>query len=830
MRRLSATFQITISLVLLSSSALLVANALGIGPDETRAKLESRRRLCQMLAVESSLLVTKEDLDTLETCLTTVVRRFPDVVSVGLRTTEGRLALQAGNHETRWQADSADASLTQVLTPLVTNEGEWGTVEVCFEPVMAPGLTGILANSFIQHVVLLTIVNTVVFFLFLKKTLKHLDPSSVIPERVRNTFDTMIGGLIILDNQERIVLANKAFASAVGKLPLELQGLALSKLPWKVAPESQLAFTHPWCESLRTGVARAGVTIKLTKDSGTHKSYIVNSSPICSEDGKQRGALVSFEDVTELENKTSELDRALDLVRVSLDEIRVQNEKLQKLATMDPLTNCMNRRSFYEALETQWAGARRYGYALACVMVDIDHFKSINDQHGHKTGDLVLQKVASALRGTARTGDLVCRYGGEEFCILLPHLNADQAALAAERYRKAIAEVALLEISVTASFGVSSIETCDSAAMEMIDQADKSLYIAKRNGRNQVVRWGELPEDLEFEAEGSSGTRASASRDREAIDHSDRLDSEIPFHAVSGLIASLAFRDSQTAEHSRRVADLSVIAARGIMSAQESYVLETAALLHDIGKIGVPDSILLKPGPLTAEEWKIMSDHDRMSVDIIDSTFACPALTEIIAYHHAWYGGNPREPGLPSGEDIPLAARILAIADAYDAMLSDRVYRKGRNQVEAFAELRRCTGRQFDPQIVEGFIAAVEAQYESRSIGEVSISRRAAVLIGQQTERLAKALDNHDMQDLMTLAQSINVTATWCGELELAQAAVELHAAVESECDLSHIVDLTTKMMSLCRATQAAFLNSSVNTEQEEPVKEEKLPELSSVS
>src|SRR5690606_18751322 len=124
-------------------------------------------------------------------------------------------------------------------------------------------------------------------------------------------------------------------------------------------------------------------------------------------------------------------------------------------------------------------------------------------------------------------------------------------------------------------------------------------------------------------------------------------------------------------------------------------------LLHDIGKIGIPDSILLKAGSLTDDEWKIMRLHDRMGVDMIRSSFDCDELAQFVEMHHAWYGGSPENPSAPRGEQIPLEARILAIADAYDAMVSDRVYRPGMSRDEAFAELRRCAGRQFDPNLVE---------------------------------------------------------------------------------------------------------------------------------
>jgi putative nucleotidyltransferase with HDIG domain len=216
--------------------------------------------------------------------------------------------------------------------------------------------------------------------------------------------------------------------------------------------------------------------------------------------------------------------------------------------------------------------------------------------------------------------------------------------------------------------------------------------------------------------------------------------SAIPFGAVTALTSALRYRDASTADHSQRVADLCVATAKDLMSVGDCFVLEVAALLHDIGKLGVPDAILLKPGPLSDEEWKTMRAHDRMGAEIVAAAFGSDELTGIVQAHHAWFGGSPRDPGLPTGHHIPLRARILSIADAYDAMTSDRVYRKGRGREEAFAELRRCAGVQFDPDLVERFIRVVTAADSGRS-GKATEAELALARVQQQIERLGHALD-----------------------------------------------------------------------------------------
>jgi putative nucleotidyltransferase with HDIG domain len=170
-------------------------------------------------------------------------------------------------------------------------------------------------------------------------------------------------------------------------------------------------------------------------------------------------------------------------------------------------------------------------------------------------------------------------------------------------------------------------------------------------------------------------------------------------------MTSLAHRDRNTAEHCKRVAALSAAVASEFLPKWQCRLIEFGALLHDIGKLGTPDAVLLKPGPLNDDEWKIMRAHEQHGIQIINASFNYPELIDIVGMHHAWFGGNPHCPDLPKGQSIPVGARILAICDAFDAMVSDRVYRKGRPPEQAMAELRRCAGTQFDPELVERFIA-----------------------------------------------------------------------------------------------------------------------------
>ena len=271
--------------------------------------------------------------------------------------------------------------------------------------------------------------------------------------------------------------------------------------------------------------------------------------------GPPRGVLLTFDDVTEIETTNAQLRETLDMLGRSRDEIERQNKELQALATTDPLTGCRNRRSFHAEFQSRWGAAKRYGTSLACVMVDVDYFKKINDRYGHSTGDQVLQHVAGILRSLARESDMVCRYGGEEFCLLLPEADIIAAAQAAERFRGMIESKACGGVSVTASVGVSSLDLGADSPQALLDQADKCLYAAKRGGRNRVVRWDEVRD---------TPAAARARRPRRRRRPSPiRPACPISFHAVTALMSALAHRDKGTADHSRRVADLCAAAAVG---------------------------------------------------------------------------------------------------------------------------------------------------------------------------------------------------------------------------------------------------------------------------
>ncbi len=779
------------------TSALLSADLLGFLPNPRLAAQEGRRALCEALAVNCSLLAGEGQYGMIEANLRATVERRGEILSAALRRANKEVVIEVGEHQVHWRHRSDKTSdEDHVYVPIVAGHETWGTVELRFAPLSKRVLFGSLELRSLIFFGFAGSVCLLLFSLFLSKALAQLDPSRVVPPRVRAALDALAEGLLVIDGKDRIVLANRAFADTVGRSAEDLQGQFASKLAWGPHPDHPQLQEFPWREAWRCQDLKQGVPMALKTGGGQERTFIVNAAPIKGDKGKVRGVLASFDDVTTLEAKRLELMGTLQELQDSRKEIQRQNEELQVLATRDPLTSCLNRRAFFDLLETQWNAAQRHGHELSAILIDIDHFKSINDQYGHSVGDTVLRKVGASLRETARDTDVVCRYGGEEFCILLPCIHFDDAYLAAERLREALAAIPIQGFGITASLGVSSLTAGAGDPQELLDQADRALYAAKNAGRNRCMKW-----TASLDADAEAKPRPSRS------ESGDTQDGVIPFHAVTGLLSALAFRDAATAAHSSRVAELCVIAARGLMSVSDSYVLEMAALLHDIGKIGVPDSILLKPGPLTEQEWKEMNVHDRIGVEILRSSFASPKLAEIVETHHAFYGGHGRNPSLPTGEEISLGARILAIADAYDAMVSDRVYRKARSSEDAFVELRRCAGTQFDPELVEHFISVIQQRNLSKRTDVQATSKEAALQIGIQIEQIAMALDKQDIEGLASLATHLHGMAAKSSIPQISEVASQLADAASDSAEVDVLIGLTHQLLDLCRATQRAYID-----------------------
>ncbi len=360
--------------------------------------------------------------------------------------------------------------------------------------------------------------------------------------------------------------------------------------------------------------------------------------------------------------------------------LRGRESYLNELAQTDELTALGNSRALWRDL-----GDLTTGEPVAVVMLDLDHFKQVNDRYGHPVGDALLRHAGRVLRVVAGDGGLCYRYGGEELVVLLPGGDEETAWSIAERLRAIIVRPPRGLPAVTASAGVAA-GTPGAPAHQLIDRADRALRFAKSEGRDRTVR-ASVAEDW---AADQDETVVAARR-----------------AALAMATAALDARDPATADHSDDVVVLcDALAGRLGISGREREHLLTAARLHDVGKVAVPHDILAKPAALDADEWIVMRKHTITGERILQSVPELAPLAPIVRHAHERFDGTGYPDGL-AGEDIPLASRIILCADAFHAIRSDRPYRAARSVEEALQELTDNAGGQFDPSVAESLVSVV---------------------------------------------------------------------------------------------------------------------------
>ena len=438
-------------------------------------------------------------------------------------------------------------------------------------------------------------------------------------------------------------------------------------------------------------------------------------------------------------------------------------QRAQEQAITDGLTGVKTHRFFMEALSAEWKRSTRAGRSFSLVLMDLDRFKFVNDFYGHLEGDVVLQRVGQILEQNCRRSDVVARYGGDEFVILMPETNIEQGRQLAGKLRAWVSGDALLrEKNVSASFGIATFPVHGSTPQELVQVADSSMYLSKHQGGNAVStadhydpdearKWKrdvleaylgvtlkrqfstgpdafeEIHRRLEHftlsmgaSALGNIGDEFAAQEAEPDAAPQPPLPTTM-IETLTSLALAVDAKDQYTRGHSQKVSAFSVMLAQALnLSEEETEEIRVAALLHDVGKVGIPAPILNKGGPLDAEEWEVMKTHASLGGQLLDPLCNLPSpngesrailstrhlaarLREMVRHHHEFYDGTGYPDGF-TGTTIPLGARVIALADAYDTITSDRIYKKGRSPKEARAELERCGGAQFDPEMLRVFL------------------------------------------------------------------------------------------------------------------------------
>jgi diguanylate cyclase (GGDEF)-like protein len=486
--------RISLGLVVLTCSLLVGLDLIGVMPRTSNDISESRIQLCESLAMESVAAVDRRDYTAIRRMFDTVAKRNEDVLSIGMRAQGDRLLVATGDHGKYWAPESDEGStITHARIPLIRKGERWGLIEVRFSEVAGFGtLETLWVHPLIRVLFFVAIGGFLAYLVYMKRMLRHLDPTSVIPPRVQATLDVMAEGVLLVDQNERIVLANSTFANRVDRPGETLIGVKASELGWLIPKSLEPARDFPWLRSLDDGKRHTGTTLCMKVGPDIVETFVVNGAPVAEESGKARGAIATFDSITELDRKTEQLEQALVMLEKSRDETRLRNDELQVLATCDPLTGIVNRRAFMERAELEFATGLRDSRDLCCVMVDIDHFKLVNDTHGHSTGDEVIRRLAQELVAEWRDRELVCRFGGEEFCMLLTDTDVDGGVALASRLRRSIAAEGFAPVPVTASFGVSSLASGSTRFYDLLEQADRALYFSKENGRDRVSAFQEI--------------------------------------------------------------------------------------------------------------------------------------------------------------------------------------------------------------------------------------------------------------------------------------------------------------------------------------------------
>lgn len=512
--RLTPAMRISLGLVSLTISLMLLGKMIGFAPDRTRAVMESRINLSQALAVQFSAAVQRQDIAVLGDILSSMVEKNDEINSAAVRENDGKLLAEAGDHIAHWNSSKDGRSTaTHVQIPIFRGTERWGTVEVSFSPLWQSTFASGFKNSYFSLILFVGFTGFAGYFLLIKKTLRELDPSNVVPGRVRAAFDVLEEGVLVLDEKEFVVLANSSFAEFTGKSSTDLIGYKGSELGWRRGGDPRFSEELPWNQVLDGAENKLGVRLIMERGDLPPVTFMVNAAPVVDGKGNRRGVLVTFDNITELEEKNIELNKAVNQLQLTTEEVQAQNKELEFLANHDPMTQLLNRRSFNREYQKKFYSAQKSGINLSCIMCDIDHFKAVNDNYGHATGDKVIIMVADLLKRFFQEEDLVGRYGGEEFCIAMPNIDLKQAAGVANRVRQAIKDDISTGVQVSMSFGVAALHGTSYDPDELTNQADKALYVAKESGRNCVVCWGD--EEVAGFASVSDGSEVAGSEDKE---------------------------------------------------------------------------------------------------------------------------------------------------------------------------------------------------------------------------------------------------------------------------------------------------------------------------
>ncbi|MCA9244987.1 MAG: diguanylate cyclase [Phycisphaerales bacterium] len=487
------------------------------------------------------------------------------------------------------------------------------------------------------------------------------------------------------------------------------------------------------CDVLLPDMEGIDICQRVRADPTLDGVYIIIITAYDSGRKKQRALAAGADDYLAKPYDPNEL-RAR--IRNGLRFHRLQ-ERLQRVALTDGLTDLWNHHQFRELLDKEYQRVRRYGGALSLLMVDLDHFKSINDTYGHEVGNQVLRQTARQLLRAVRDTDYVARYGGEEFAIICPETSLDDAAFLGERIRLAIHKNVRVEtcadLAVFTSVGAASASDPRVGSVgNLIDLADQALYESKRNGRNRVTRADQIGERSEAPVRLDEVDRL-----RKEIHSLSLRTKELCLQSVWALIQALEARDPFTAWHSRNVTLYATWALERVdWGAALRKATINAAMLHNLGKIGIPDALLLKSDELTPEELATIRQAPLITCKILEPLRVFETEIAIIRHLRERFDGAGYPDGLV-GASAPIGSRLLSVIEAFDSMTGSRTYRTGIPIEDALVELERESGSQFDPDFVRLVVQTVQED-RARWQAQILRARKGCAAARCEVERVTR--------------------------------------------------------------------------------------------
>ncbi len=792
MPRLKITYKMAIILATMSFGPMLAGGISGLISFENNQVQKDRQDISRQLAVGCSTYLTNKDNNGLQKSCRSALLQVADLKSLSIIRQDGMVLYASPDHNRHWTLQPHEPSnINQVRVPLDRGNKTIAELEIAFEPIAQSTIPSLIKWG----VVLLVgfILNFGSFSFFLSRSLSVLDPKSAVPKRVRNTLDTIVGGVVILDSLGKMLLVNDSFAKSVGRGTDDLLGESLSQLPWRRETDDD----WPWEFALREHSQKTAVKVHLTVGLEKELSFVVNATPVLDGDERVSGALISFEDITVMESQRRDLLHALSELENSREQIRRQNEVLHELASRDGLTGALNRRALFERIETNWEDRNDGDRGVITIMMDVDHFKKLNDQHGHAAGDAVLKQLVKTVTKLIGNSATLARYGGEEFCVTMDRSTVEEGVAMAERIRAGIQEYLADPYKVTASIGVSSSIYGAPNLQALIEQSDRALYAAKHGGRNAVRCWTAQMEADAIEAEKKKAIKLSSI---EIEEH------PISYHSVVTLNAAMSLRAPQLTAHAHRVAEMCVALARGLMSVGDLYTLEIAASLHDVGALGYSDtnSVALLHS-LDQQHDSLVANHVRIGSDIAKAASHSPLLLEILACQNYPFGGTQE----PCGENIHLGSRILAIVNAYDAMTSD-LATSPCNHETAIERLRLGAGTLYDPSLVEKF-ANSPMGWRPSGFFDTEMNNQHAIMIGYQLERVIHSFDSRNPLALKSRLLTLHDIAKTIGMPAIAGIIQELASEADRKAvaDWESLLPMLSDLIDLCLTIQRAYLRTA---------------------